>query len=138
MTLDELGTYLEDAGVGVLGSTLYLGGVPLDVATGPVQDSLLALIEVPGFPPLDVHSDVDASIEQPVIQLVSRGAPQDYHDAASRVAAAYLALEGLCNQVLSGTLYLEIWAQQPPLYLKQDDLGRHYITFTVRCQKSLT
>lgn len=135
--LDDLGTYLQTAGVGILGTTLFKGRLPLDAPNVLVQDSAMALIEVPGLPADRVHDGPVANIEQPMIQVVSRGLPHDYMDARTRAEAAYLALDGLTNIVLSGTKYLWIFAQQAPFVLRQaDDLGRPLIVFNVRAAKS--
>ena len=136
--LDDLGTLLQAGGVGMLGSTLFKVRIPLDVAGTPAQDSLLALIEVPGLPPERVHDGREASVEQPMIQVVARGLPHDYMDARTRAQAAYDTLDGLTNLYLGTTFYREIWAQQPPFVLRQaDDLGRPLIVFTVRCAKAM-
>lgn len=138
MVLDDLGTLLQAAGVGTLGATLFKGRIPLDVPGGTAQHSLLALIEVPGMPSERVHDGRDASVEQPMIQVVARGLPHDYMDARTRAQAAYETLDGLTNVYLGTTFYREIWAQQPPFVLRQsDDLGRPIIVFTIRIAKAM-
>lgn len=135
--LDDLGTFLQTAGVGILGTTLFKGRLPLDAPNVLVQDSAMALIEVPGLPSDRVHDGPAANIEQPMIQIVSRGLPHDYMDARTRAEAAYLALDGLSNVTIGSSRYLWVMAQIPIHTLRQaDDLGRPLVHFVVRCGKS--
>lgn len=139
LVLDDLGAFLETAGVGILGQTLFKGRLPMDAPHVLVQDAVLALIEVPGLPADRVHDGPAANIEQPMIQVLSRGLPHDYMDARTRAEAAYLALDGLTNVTLSGTAYLWIYAQQPPFVLRQEDnMGRPHVAFNIRCAKART
>jgi Bacteriophage minor capsid protein len=134
--LDDLGLFLQTAGVGTLGTTLFKGRIPMDAPHVLVEDAVLALIEVPGLPANRVHDGPAANIEQPMIQVLSRGHPHDYVEARTRAEAAYVALDGLTNVTLSGTFYLWIYAQQPPFVLRQaDEMGRPLIVFSVRCGK---
>lgn len=136
-TLDDIGAYLQSVGVGTLGTTLFKGRLPLDAPHILVQDAVQALIEVPGLPPERVHDGPVASIDQPMIQVVTRGQPHDYAEARTRAETAYLALDGLSNVTLSGTAYLWIRAQQPPFVLRQaDEMGRPVIVFSVWCARA--
>lgn len=137
MLLDDLAELLQTAGVGTLGETIFKGRLPMDAPHVLVQDAVLALIEVPGLPAERVHDGPGANIEQPMIQVLSRGLPHDYMEARTRAETAYLALDGLTNVTLSGTVYLWIVAQQPPFVLRHEDsMGRPHVVFTVRCGKS--
>lgn len=128
--LDELATHLQTAGVGQVSTTLFKGMIPL---AGP--DALVALIEVPGMPP--VHSHDEQRYEQPVIQVVVRGAQHAYAPARATADHAWNALDGVANAVLSGTVYLWIAALQSPFFLRQDELNRPYIVFSIRCARAL-
>jgi Bacteriophage minor capsid protein len=134
MLLDELATYLQTAGVGTLSTTLFKGQLPMDVPA-TVETALVALLEIPGLPPVRSH---DAQrFEQPVVQVVSRGIPYGYEGARDQAQLAWEALDAVSNQVLSGTGYLRIEALQSPYLLKIDDMHRPFIVFSVRCQRAL-
>ena len=48
MTLEDLGNYLQAEGLGTLGTTLFLGGLPVDAPNVSTQDAITALVETPG------------------------------------------------------------------------------------------
>jgi Bacteriophage minor capsid protein len=135
MLLDELGTFLQTAGIGTVGVTLFKGTMPLDTPS-TVETPMVALREVPGLPALRSHDNPPSRIRQPVIQVESRGAPYGYAAARATAEAIWEALDGVANQTLSGTTYLMIQALQDPFLLKIDDMHRPTITFTVRCQRA--
>jgi hypothetical protein len=135
MLLDELASLLQTAGVGTIGSSLFKGQIPLDTPT-TVETALVALVEIPGLPPLRTHDTPPSRIGQPVVQVVSRGAPYGYVAARQKAQDAWLALDGVRNQTLSGTDYLFIQALHDPFLLKIDDLHRPYLVFSARCQRA--
>lgn len=137
MVLDDLGAFLQVAGLGTLGTSLFLGSVPQDAPLVTIQDTLVALIEVPGLPSLHVHNDPAPQIEQPVVQVLTRGAPHAYAPARLQAQAAFMALDSVQNQTLSGTFYLWIQAMQNPFLLHYDALARPVLAFNIRCAKAL-
>lgn len=134
--LDELASYLQAEGLGTVGTTIYKGSFPLDTAT-TLDRPVLALVEVPGFPPMRSHDSPPSRYEQPVVQVASRGASYGYEAARVQADAAWQALDGLANQVLSGTAYLTVQALQSPFLLKWDEAHRPVLVFNVRCQRAL-
>lgn len=134
--LDELGTYLQTAGIGTLSQSLFKGALPLDTPA-TTDDAIVALIEVPGSPPLRSHDQPPSRIGQPHVQVVSRGAPYGYVAARQKAHDAWMALDGLANQVLSGTKYLTIVALQEPFLLRIDETHRPHIVFSVRIQREV-
>jgi hypothetical protein len=137
MLLDDLGTYLQAQGIGTVGTTLFKGSIPQDAPALNVQDALVALIETPGLPPMHVHSVSGPDVEQPTVQVVSRGAPYAYAAARTKAEAAFVALDSVHNQTLGTAFYLWILALQSPFLLRVDDLNRPHIVFNVRCAKAL-
>ena len=135
MLLDEIASLLQTAGIGTLGSSLFKGQIPLDTPT-TVETALVALLEIPGLPPLRSHDSPPSRIGQPVVQVVSRGAPYGYVAARQKAHEAWMALDGVCNQTLSGTEYLFIQALQDPFLLKIDEMHRPYLVFSARCQRA--
>ena len=136
MLLDELGAYLQAAGIGTLSQSLFKGSLPLDTPA-TTDDAIVALIEVPGSPPLRSHDQPPSRIGQPHVQVVSRGAPYGYMAARQKAHDAWMALDGLANQVLSGTKYLTIMALQEPFLLRIDSDHRPHIVFSVRIQMEI-
>ena len=132
--LDELGAYLQTAGIGQLSQTLFKGSLPLD-SPATTDDAIVALIEVPGSPALRSHDQPPSRIGQPHVQIVSRGAPYGYVAARQKAHDAWMALDGLANQVLSGTKYLMITALQEPWLMRIDSEHRPHLVFTVRIQR---
>lgn len=136
--LDELATHLQTAGVGIIGTSLFKGGIPADAPLVAIQDDLVALVEIPGLPPVHVHSAVQASFENPVCQILVRGQPYGYAGARAKAQAAFVALDGLSNVDLNGIRYLWIQSLQSPFFLRTDELSRPILAFSVRCAKAIT
>jgi hypothetical protein len=136
MLLEEVGLYLQTLGLGVLASTLFLGGLPSDAPGTGTPDASAALVETPGLPPEYVHDVVPPSREHPVLQLLVRGAPYDYASARQWANDFFLALGRVHNQTLSGTFYLGAWPLQSPFFLRSDDYSRPIMSFQVRFDKA--
>ena len=134
MLLDELGTYLQAQGVGTLGQSLFKGLMPLDTPA-TTADAIVALLEVPGESVVSAHDG--AKYEQPHVQVVSRGVAYGYAAAREKAHDAWMALDGLANQVLSGTKYLKVIALQSPFFLRVDAEHRPHIVFSIRIQREI-
>ena len=135
MLLDELGLFLQQQGHGTLGTTLFRGKLPLDAPGLSVADQVIALIPVPGLPPVREHGLT--RFEQPVVQVLTRGAQYGEEAAFAKAQATWLSLDGLSNVVLSGVTYLWIMAMQSPYYLRVDDWGRPHVLYNLRCARAL-
>ena len=116
MVLEELGTYLQAEGLGILGTTLFLGGLPVDAPNITTVDAITALVETPGFPADYVHDVVAPSREAPVVQILTRGAPYDYATARAWAQDIWVALGSIRNQTLSGTWYLGVMPHTEPFF----------------------
>lgn len=115
MLLDEIGAYLEAQAVGTLGADLFLSALP------DQPDTAAAVLETGGFEP-----DLAAAVDNPTFQIICRSA--DYGAARAKAQAAYVALHGLTETMLSGRRYLLIRAMQSPTYIGADQNGRHLIS----------
>jgi Bacteriophage minor capsid protein len=135
--LDDLGLYLQTQGLGTLGTDLFLGGLPVDVPSAVQQDDVTALVETPGFPAQYVHDVAGISWEQPVVQILVRGAAHDYVSARTQAQAVFVALGQIQNQALSGTYYFWVLPLQSPFKLRDDDFGRPILSVQFRCAKAL-
>ena len=136
MTLDELGQYLQAEGLGTLGTTLFLGGLPVDAPNLPTQDAITALVETPGFPAEYVHDVATPSRDRPVVQVLTRGAPYDYATARAWAQDLWMALGRIRNQALSGTWYLGVQPIQSVSKLRDDDFARPLVSFQVSIDKA--
>lgn len=135
--LEELGNYLQTQGLGTLGTDLFLGTLPIDAPGMVTPDAVTALLETPGFPAQYVHSTLGPDWEQPVLQILVRGAAYDYAGARQHAQDVFLALGTIRNQALSGTSYL--WCQpiQSVFKLRDDDYSRPIMTCQFRIGKSV-
>src|SRR5262245_12233494 len=134
--LEDVGLYLQQNGLGILGQDIYLGSIPLDPPGGGVQDAVLGLFEVPGLPYDIVHQGFDMAVEQPVVQCRFRGAPFGYQDARNKAQQAIVALGAVSNQTINGTFYLWILPLQPPFGQPSDEWQRPFVLFEARCGKA--
>jgi hypothetical protein len=132
--LDELGLFLQTAGVGSLGTTLFKGSLPLDHPLTDAAPPILAMIEVPGLPVVRAH---DSKFEQPVLQVAVKGAPFGYAAARLKAQEAWNVLDGVSNAVLSGVAYLWIEALQSPFWLRTDESNRPLIVFSIRVARAV-
>lgn len=136
MILEEVGTYLEAHGVGIIAQTLFLGSMPQDEPGTGGQDAIMALIEIPGMSSSRTH-DL-AHYEQPVLQIATRGLPYGYPAARQKAQDAWALLDGLANTTLSGVFYLWALTMHSPFWLRTDELHRPYILFSVRFAKAVS
>ena len=137
MLLDDLGLYLQTEGLGTLGITLFLGGLPVDAPNATTPDAITALVETPGFATQYVHTPTGVSWEQPVLQTLTRGAPYDYAGARAWAQDIFLALGRIGNQTLSGTYYFWVVPLQSIFKLRDDDFSRPIMTGQFRCGKAV-
>lgn len=137
MLLEDLGVYLQAAGLGTLGTTLFLGGLPVDAPNVATQDAITALVETPGFPSEYVHDVVGISWERPMVQTLTRGAPYDYVGAREWAQEIYLSLGQIRNQTLSGTYYFWVMAHHNVWKLREDDYARPIMTAQFRVGKAV-
>ena len=137
MILEELCTLLQTAGIGTSGSTLFKHALPAEgpvVANAPPQ---VALIEIGGLAPVRTLDVPKNRYEQPVVSIMTRGAPHGYQAARQKAQDAWEVLDGIANQTLSGVRYLWIEALRSPSWIRDDDLGRPLIGFDIRVARAL-
>lgn len=128
--LDEVGACLVSAGLSlVAGSTLFLAELPAspDVAT--------ALREYGGMTPEGGFGTTALVLEHIRLQVVCRGAADDYLGPRARAEAIYKALATQRCVSLSGTFYHGLMPLQSPFPIRRDQLGRWEIGFNVQADK---
>jgi hypothetical protein len=119
--LDELGTYLQAQGVGILQRDIFLGVRPAS------PDECLTLAEYPGGAPEYVQESASPRHESVQIQIVSRGV--EYQRVRLLASLAWSALSRVTNSTLSGVRYLSIRPSSSPAPIGRDSNGQLLIGF---------
>ena len=128
--LDDVGGYLASAGLGlVVGSSLRLGELPA------TPNTVTCLREYPGVPPEAAFGSGLVAMEHLRVQVVCRGAVDDYATPRTMAEAIYKALAACGVRTLSGTQYFGLFPLQSPAPLKRDVLGRWEMSFNVQADK---
>jgi hypothetical protein len=107
--LEDLATALQTAGVGTVGTNLFMGLLPSE------PNNAVALFETSGLPPVYTHHGLKPSYERPAIQILVRH--QDYAAGRATIQQAY---DALCNL----TQFLAIQPVQAPFALARDEHNR--------------
>lgn len=126
--LDAIGSALQTAGVGTLGSSIFLSRSPAS------PDAVVTIYETgAGYPLYTQGSTVGAALTVANIQVVARGAREDYQAARTKITATTAALEALSNSTISDILILRVEqvGTPSPLGLDDNDRPRVAMTYTV-------
>lgn len=127
--LDEVAALLASASLGVVGADLFIGTLPND------PPACCAIYEYGGLEPTGQFGATGIQHESPAIQVVFRGAPNDYNGPRVKAAAAFQALTNVETQSLGGTFYHWIHAIQSPFFLQRDDAQRILIACNYLAEK---
>lgn len=122
MLLDEIGTYLQNAGVGTLGKSLFRS--PEFPTTA--EDTATAIIESGGFRPGYVHDRDGPSYDRPSFQLLHRA--KDLAVARAKAELAWKALGLIKNRSIEGWRYLRVTPVQSPFGIGKDENGRELVS----------
>jgi len=126
--LDVIGSALQSAGVGTLGSTIFLSRSPAS------PDAAVTIYETgAGYPLYTQGSTSGAALIVSNVQVVARAAREDYQSARSKITDATAALEALSNSTISGIVVLRVEqvGTPSPLGLDDNDRPRVAMTYTV-------
>ena len=127
--LNELAAKLAALGVGTVGTDIFLGAMPEDVA------ACCALYEYGGSAPEFALGAAGVSFENPSVQVVFRGTPHDYAGPRAKAETAYRGLAAVEATALSGTFFHWIHPMQSPFLLRRDESERVLIATNYACQK---
>lgn len=136
--LDEILAKLVSAGVGTAGTGLNSpvnsiftsSKAIIPTGVGPY----MTIRETGGTGPVRVHTRDGATTLRPTAQIAVRAVT--YPAARGMAQAAYLALDGIFNAVLSGVNYLKITARQEPTDIGLDETGtRVVVVFNIDAEK---
>lgn len=127
MILDALGGILQAAGIGAVGTDVFLGSLPSS------PDDAVALFQYAEEPPLRVYGDHRSTLEQVRVQLMVRS--RSYDTAGARAQASWVALEAVRNQVIGGVRYVAVEAISPVGVLERDENDRWAMAANFRVTK---
>ena len=130
MVLDEIASYLQAAGVGTVGTDIFVGRMP------DTPGACLGLHEYAGAAPSFAHDGEQPLFESPRVQVRVRGAT--YTTGRQMIEAAYNALNRVKNQNVGGVRYMRIAPLQQPFYLQRDGNERPEFVFNVEAKKALS
>lgn len=129
--LDEIAAKLVSAGVGAIGTVIFLSSkAVIPTGAGPY----LVIIETGGTGAMRTHNET--AVERPTAQLSARAT--DYQTARAKLKAAYDALggpNGLHNVTLSGVFYLSITPRQQITDIGLDGAGRAMVAYNIDAEK---
>ena len=129
--IEEIGAYLEAAGIGTQGTDLFLNGLP------PDPDAAVAIQEYGGEAPVFVHGTAGVSEERRRFQMTARAAT--VAAAMSQAQAGHALLCAIRNQALGGTTwYVGIYPLQSPWPLGKDENGRARVVCNYRVEKAVS
>lgn len=114
--VEEVGTFLQTAGVGTLGTSLFLNTVPDE------PDTCVAVLESPVSREPRRTFGASLPVEMPRFQVYARAA--SHATARTKIQDVWNALEVVIDQTLSGTRYERIAATTSPSLLKRDEKDR--------------
>lgn len=115
MILQEIAEYLQDQGLGLRSSTIFLETTP------DKPDVCIVLFTYPGQAGMRTHSGDGVDYERPNLQVKTRG---DSLTAFNLAMDVHHALSLVKNMTLSGVRYLSIEPMQSPYQVPADQNGR--------------
>ncbi len=130
--LDDLATHIAANTSFVINTDLFKGSLP------DTPDTCIILAEIIGDEPVETmgRSLGSINIERPTIQILSRGAKNDYLTARTNAETVYRKVHNIVETDLSGTRYHLVEALQPPYNIDRDDNGRWLIGFNCNVWKA--
>jgi len=136
--LNELAAKLAALGVGTVGTDIFLGAMPEDVA------ACCALYEYGGSAPEFALGAPGVAFENPSVQVVFRGTPHDYAGPRAKAETAYRGLAAVEATALSAgaggtsSFYHTVHPMQSPFLLRRDESERVYIATNYAITKELS
>lgn len=118
MILEALGDYLQTNSIGTLGTNIFLGKMPSS------PDYCICLYEYEGMAPAESFGGSPYDIEMPRIQVVVRGARDDYPTARDGAKTIKDLLADLTDVTISSTKVLRVASLGSTIPLGLDDKDR--------------
>lgn len=124
---NELAEYLEDEGVGTVGTDIFAGQIPEQVA------SAIVITQYPGKPPELTCGSTGWNLEIPRLQVRCRNT--DEATALSKANACGDALTKIANQTIESVYYRSVMLVQSPGLLYRDENNRPNYGFNIEAEK---
>lgn len=134
MLLDDIAQILSTGGTTSDGTLIKKGYMPEQ------PDAVVAIYETGGQGPIRAmrSSPGQPVAEQPRIQVVVRGAANDYATPRLKINDIYRLLEGYGDQTVNGVRYLWIGAVQSPFLMRRDEVSRPMLAVNFDVTKQLS
>ena len=123
--LDDLGVRIATAISGTVGTDIFKSTLP------PSPDASVALYETGGLAPEKRFGTKGIEWERPAVQVVVRGAPNDYSTPRATIQTIFESLAEIETEDLSGTRYYLSEPMQNPFALDVDEQDRPSLAFNV-------
>lgn len=124
--LEPLAARLTSASVATTAVNLFLGIMP------DTPDACVALFEYAGEAPLEVMQSNTATLEQPSIQVMTRGARNDYPAALALIESVRDTLTAITDETISGVRFLRVHNLSSVNALGTDDKDRPEFSLALR------
>jgi len=118
MILEALGDHLQTNSLGTLGTTIFLGKMPAS------PDYCITIYEYEGMQPKESFGTAAYDIDMPRIQVVVRGARDDYPTARDAAKTVRDLLAAISNVTISSTDVLRVASLGALIPLGLDDKDR--------------
>jgi len=125
MLLDDIALYLQQKGIGIIGTDIFKGQLPVS------PDNCIALFEYAGEP----QDLTDANLEYPGLQVLVRN--KSYATGRQKIEQVRNVLHGLTETTINNVRYLLIQAKQSPEALPRDENGRAIFVVNFRVIKEV-
>jgi hypothetical protein len=127
--LDDLATRIATVISGSVGTDVFKSILP------PAPDAVVSLFESGGLAPEKRFGTKGIEWERPAIQIVARGAPDDYATPRATLQTVFESLAEIETEDLSGTRYYLSEPLQQPFALDRDAQSRPSIAFNILLTK---
>jgi hypothetical protein len=116
--LEALGDYLQTNSIGTLGTNIFLGKMPA------TPDYCITIYEYEGMAPEESFGNTAYEIDKPRIQVVVRGARDDYPTARNSSKTVRDILAAITDVTISSTKVLRVASLGAFIPLGLDDKDR--------------
>jgi len=129
-TLEALAQYLQDEGLGVRGTSIFLGSqASIPAGAGPY----IILIETPGEPPRATHNKGFIAYRRPHVQVVI--AAKDVTIARAKSETVFQSLS-FVNRRIGDVDFLKVRPLQDPNDFGADGVGRSQQKWNLACERA--
>lgn len=125
--LEAMGGYIDANSSLTLGVNLFLSKMP------QTPDACVAIFEYEGMPPIENFGSSGYSISRPSIQVMVRGAREDYVGARDLAETLRASVSSISNTILSSVGILRVASTGSIMPLGVDELERPVIVFNMDC-----